>query len=163
MATPGMPLLVVEDTSSFTFEAPVSEGLAGNLRIGTPVEVVIDALGKQIKGKVVEIVPAVDPQSRTFMLKAGVTGEGLRTGLSGKIRIPIGVKETLVAPVRAVVERGQLTGVYAVDAEGLVTYRLIRTGKRYHESVEVLSGIRSGDRIVADGIDKAIDGGIINQ
>jgi RND family efflux transporter MFP subunit len=163
MATPGTALLTLEDTSSFTFEAAVSEGFAGKIRTGTPVDVTIDALGKPVQGRIVEIVPSVDPQSRTFMVKAGVSGEGLKTGLSGKIRIPIGEREALVVPAKAVIERGQLTGVYAVDEEGVVTYRLIRMGKKHRESVEALSGIRAGDRIVTDGVDRASDGGIIKQ
>lgn len=163
MVSPGAPLLTVEDTSSFTFEAPVSESLSGRLKTGMPVEVVIDALGRATKAHIVEIIPAVDPRSRTFVVKAGISGEGLKSGLSGKIRVPVGPKEVLLIPEQAVVGRGQLTGVYAVDAAGLVTYRLIRTGKRHREGVEALSGIRAGESIVTGGIDRATDGGVISQ
>jgi RND family efflux transporter MFP subunit len=81
MAMPGMQLLTVEDTSGFLVEAAVDEKLSARLRVGTPVDISIDALNQTIKGKVSEAVPAIDPMSRTFIVKVTVSGTGLKTGL----------------------------------------------------------------------------------
>jgi RND family efflux transporter MFP subunit len=163
MAVPGVPVMTVEDVSSFRLDAYVDEGLAGKLRTGMPVGVVIDSIGKDLKGKISEIVPAVDPLSRTFLIKVAVPGQGLRSGLYAKVRIPFGRKEALVIPETAIVEKGQLTGVYAVDERGVISYRLIRTGRRYDHGVEILSGINPGERIITEGADRAVDGGILGQ
>jgi RND family efflux transporter MFP subunit len=163
MAVPGIPLLTVEDDSSFKLEVNVDESLSEKLEIGLPVNVTIDSIGKEITGHVYEIVPSVDPVSRTFLVKIDVKGESLRTGLYGRVLIPKGHRETLLIPRAAIVERGQLVGVYAVDDKGIITYRLIRTGKTYNESIEILSGLKDGDRIVADGIENVIDGGIVKR
>jgi RND family efflux transporter MFP subunit len=163
MAVPGGPLMTVEDISSLRLEAFVDEGLAGKLRTGMSVDVVITSIGKNLKGRISEIVPAVDPMSRTFLIKVEVPGEGLRSGLYATLRIPLGKKEALVIPETAIVEKGQLTGVYAVDEKGIISYRLIRTGKRYDHGVEILSGINPKDRIITEGADKAVDGGILSQ
>lgn len=163
MAVPGMPLLVVESAAGFHAEVTVDESLSGSLKIGTPVLVSIDALDRQMAGKVKEILPSVDPLSRSFTAKVSVSGPGLRTGLYARVRIPKGKKELLLAPRSAIIEKGQLTGVYAVDDQGIVTYRLVRTGREYDGRLEILSGLKTNERIIVGGLEKAMDGGIMEK
>ena len=56
-----------------------------------------------------------------------------------------------------------MTGVYAVDGQGVVTYRLVRTGKEYDGNWEILSGLKPNDRIIVQGVEKAVDGGIMEN
>jgi RND family efflux transporter MFP subunit len=163
MAAPGIPMLTIEDTSSFRLEANVDERLSGKIKTGMSVEVMIEAIGQRTSGKISEIVPAVDPMSRTFVIKADIKGAGLRTGLYGKVFIPQGKKEAILIPQKAVIEKGQLTGVYTVDDKGVATYRLVKTGKIYKDRVEILSGLNKGEKMIVDGAEKAVDGGIIKQ
>ncbi|HET6514812.1 MAG TPA: efflux RND transporter periplasmic adaptor subunit [Thermodesulfovibrionales bacterium] len=163
MAVPGAPLMTVEDPSSFRLDVNVAESLLGKMRTGMPVDIVLESIGKNLKGRISEIVPAVDPLSRTFLVKVEVPVEGLRSGLYAKVRIPVGTKEALVVPGNAIVEKGQLTGVYTVDEKGIIAYRLIRTGKRYEEGFEIVSGINPGDKIISEGSDRAMDGGILDR
>ncbi len=161
MAVPGVPMMTVEDTSSFRIEAYIDESLSGKLRTGMPVDVVIDSLGQNVKGAIREIVPAVDPMTRTFLIKVALPGGGLKSGLYAKVKIPFGKKEVIALPKSAIIERGQLTGVYTVDDKNVITYRLVRVGKEYNGNVEILSGINPKDRVITGGIEKAIDGGIV--
>ncbi len=161
MAMPGVPFLIIESTGEYHVEASVDEGLLGQLKKGMDVDVGIDSLGKEIRGRIREIVPSIDPQSRTFLIKIGLSGSGLRSGLFARVRIPTGVREGLLVPEKAVVNKGQLTGVYVVDDKGLITYRVIRKGKRYGNTVEVITGLKAGERIAVEGIDKAIDGALL--
>jgi RND family efflux transporter MFP subunit len=163
MAVPGMPLLTVESAAAFQAEIAVDESLSGRLKIGAPVFVSIEALNRQTTGKITEILPAVDPLSRSFTAKVSVSGPGLRTGLYANVRIPKGKKQVLLAPRAAIVEKGQLTGVYAVDGQGIVTYRLVRTGREYDGRLEVLSGLKPDDRIIVGGMEKAVDGGVVEK
>ena len=94
-------------------------------------------------------------------MEIDVKGPSLRTGLYGKVAIPEGSREMILVPAKAVVEKGQLTGVYAVNGEGIVSYRLVRKGKEYNGKAEILSGLKTGDRIITEGIEKAVDGGIV--
>ncbi len=163
MAVPGMPLLTMEDIAAFHAEVTVDESLSGKLRPGMSVLVSIEAIDRQIPGNIKEIFPAVDPLSRSFIAKVSLSGAGLRSGLYARVKIPSGKKEMLLAPQGAIVEKGQLTGVYAVDGQGIVTYRLVRTGKAYNGNREILSGLKPNDRIIVQGVEKARDGGIIEN
>jgi RND family efflux transporter MFP subunit len=163
MAVPGMPLLTVESAEGFQAEIAVDESLSGKLKIGGPVLVSIEALNRQMTGKIMEILPGVDPLSRSFPVKVSLSGPGLRTGLYAKVRISRGKKELLMVPRSAIVEKGQLTGVYAVDSQDVVTYRLVRAGKEYDGRLEILSGLKLNDRIIVGGMEKAVDGGILEK
>jgi RND family efflux transporter MFP subunit len=163
MAVPGVPLLTVESAEGFHAEITVDESLSGRLRVGAPVRVSIEALNRHMTAKIAEILPAVDPLSRSFTVKVSISGSGLRTGLYAKVRIPKGKKQVILAPHSAIVEKGQLTGVYAVDSEGVVAYRLVRTGRQYDDRLEILSGIKTGDRIIVGGVEKAVDGGVLEK
>ncbi len=160
MAVPGMPLLTVEDNSAYRVEINVDEKLAGRIRPGMDASVIADAVPGDIKGTVMEAVSSVDPVSRSFLVKIAIKGEGLRNGSYVKVSLPIGKKEVLLVPARAVVDKGQLTGVYVVDENSVIKYRLVKAGRRYGDRVEILSGLRPMERVVVEGVEKAVDGGI---
>lgn len=161
MAAPGAPLLTIEGDSKMYVETAVDESLTSLIRTGMPAHITVDSLGKSIPGSVREIVPAVDPHSRTFTVKVSLEDEDLRSGFFTRVRIPLRKRSTILVPDSAVVTRGQLTGVYVVDRQGVITYRLIRTGKHFANGTEVLSGLSGRERIIAGNAERAIDGGII--
>lgn len=161
MAVPGAPLLTIEDTSSYRVEANIDERFFGIIKIGMPVNVRIDPLNIKTKGWIAEIVPSIDPMTRTFLIKVALKTPGLRSGLFAHISIPVGKRETILVPQKAIIEKGQLTGVYVSDERGIITFRPVKTGKRYDDVIEVLSGLNPKEKIVIDGIDRVIDGGVI--
>ncbi|MDP2156381.1 MAG: efflux RND transporter periplasmic adaptor subunit, partial [Nitrospirota bacterium] len=163
MAVPGMPLFTIEDTSGYRIEANIDEKHAGKVKQGMEARIYIEALGREIRGIITEVVPSVDSMTRTFLVKISISGEGLRNGSYGKVSIPAGKKEALLVNKKAIVEKGQLTGVYVVDANSIVTYRLIRPGRLYGDRVEVLSGLNTNERIIVDNVEKAVDGGVLTD
>lgn len=163
LATPGTPLLVLEDTSSYRVDVYLDERMGPKAKAGIPVPVVLTAQGRRITGTLGEIVHAVDPATRTFLAKVFVKDLSLRSGLFVRVLIPEGKKQALLIPRSAVVEKGQLTGIYVVDDKGIMTYRIVKPGQTYGDKMEVLSGLRPGERIAVAGLDKAIDGGVIKQ
>jgi multidrug efflux pump subunit AcrA (membrane-fusion protein) len=159
-ATPGTPLLTIEDSSRYRLEVAVEESQLGKIGMGQRARVRIDALGADnLEGGVSEITPVADPMSRSYTVKIDLPArQSLRSGLYGVARFASGQRQAILIPQKAVAERGQLTGVFAVDDPGVARLRLIKTGKIYGESVEALSGLGDGERIVVDGVANVRDG-----
>jgi RND family efflux transporter MFP subunit len=164
MARPGVPLITVEDTSQFRVDINVDERLAGLIKVGMPVDVNVESIGEKVKATVMEVVPSVDPASRTFLVKLLVPNSPrLVTGLHARVYIKTGTRKALLVPEAAVVRKGQLTGIYVVGQDDVVSYRLIRVGKAYDDKVEVLSGLDAGERVITKGAEKAVDGGVLES
>lgn len=151
LASPGTPLFTVEDTRSYRLEATVDESDIRILRIRQAVPVSIDALEDAgLTGKVVQIVPAADAASRSFLVKVELPSDPrLRSGLFGRARFPRGERTLLSIPRSAVVERGQLEGVYVIDANQIAGLRYITLGQVAGDQVEVLSGLQDGEKLIA--------------
>jgi multidrug efflux pump subunit AcrA (membrane-fusion protein) len=108
---------------------------------------------------VVEIVPAADPQSRTFMVKVQLPADpALRSGLYGKARFPSGRREVIALPTHAILARGELQGVFVVGNDDVVRFRLVKTGKTYGDRFEILSGINPGERVATRGAERLNEG-----
>jgi len=160
MAAPGVPLLTLEDPSRFRLEAAVDESQIGTVRLGATVPVVIDSLGNQvITGKVVQIVPAADPASRTFTVKIELpSNPQVRSGLFGRAGFPRGERESVLVPQTALLHRGQLDAVYVVGKDEIASLRYVTLGKPSASDIEVLSGLESGERIVAQPGERELSG-----
>jgi len=151
LASPGMPIFTVEDVRHYRLEATVNENDLRYVRTGQQVSVAIEALDKAgLNGRVVQIVPAADSASRTFLVKIDLpTDTHLRSGLFGRVQFSRGERQALLIPRSAVVERGQLQGVYVLDQNKVASLRYITLGKRSGAEVEVLAGLQDGERLVA--------------
>lgn len=146
---PGSPLLTLDRQGPWRVRAEVPESFSGKIAEGDVFGVAIPALGRTLSGNVSEVVPSADPRSRTFQVKVNLGSEpGLSAGLFARISASFGKREALLIPAAALVTRGQLTGVYVVT-DGILHYRLVKTGRRVGDRVEILSGLRAGETIVA--------------
>lgn len=155
---PGMPLLTVEEGGRYRLELAVPASLQGKVSLGQSLPVFLDGDNRALTGTVVEIVPTVDPVSRTFTLKVDLPAKGLRSGQFGRAQLRIGEKQGLLVPKKAVLERGQLTFVWVVDAGKIIRMRLVKPGTVSDDRVEILAGLSAGEWIVVAGMEKVTDG-----
>ncbi|MEJ7555082.1 MAG: efflux RND transporter periplasmic adaptor subunit [Aquificaceae bacterium] len=157
IAVPGHPLLVVE-APPYLFEAFLPERFVGKVKIGQEYEVSVSGLGKTLRGKVVEVSPALDPATRTFRVKVRLeNAEGIKSGMYASLLIPESV-DVLLVPESAIVRRFDFTGVWVVKPDNTLELRFVKLGEKRGDKVEVLSGLREGERIVVEGIEKACEG-----
>lgn len=152
LASPGKSLLTIYDPSRMRLEANVREAYIGRLdalrKSKQPVAVIVQALGKEIQGTVDQIVPAADPESRSFLVKVNLAGSaGLYPGMFGRLRVPMAPEAVVEIPAKAVREVGQVSLVQVVE-DGGVSSRAIRLGAARGEQVQVLAGLSAGERIV---------------
>jgi RND family efflux transporter MFP subunit len=153
LAAPGVPLFTVEDTRSYRLEITVNEADMLLARVGQTATISLDALGEaEFPGRIVEVVPAADPGSRSFVARAQLPlDRRLRSGLFGRARMVRGQRTALTIPAAAVVRRGQLEAVYAVESGDLASLRYVTVGgSAAGDQVEVLAGVGEGDRLIAD-------------
>jgi multidrug efflux pump subunit AcrA (membrane-fusion protein) len=150
MAVPGAPLLMLDDPTAFRLEVQADEARAARIRTGQTADVRLDSgpPGEWTTGTVVEVA-RIDPASHSFLVKVDVPVDShMRSGLFGRARFTGPSRRALTIPSSAVVRRGQLTFVFAVDADGLARLRPIMTGSMAAERVEALAGVQAGDRVV---------------
>jgi multidrug efflux pump subunit AcrA (membrane-fusion protein) len=159
LAAPGTPLLTLEDQRRYWLEATVPESQVSGLKRGQSLRVTIEAAGVSGAAQVSEILPAADPATRTITVRLDLPASSrLRSGLFGRVWIPAGRRQALQVAREAVVERGQLQGVYVVGQDGIARFRLIRTGALRQGGLEVLSGLSSGEQVVLKGVERVTDG-----
>ena len=160
MAVPGVPIVVLEDTGRYRLEASVPETYLGTLKVGSRVRVVLGTPpGKEIPGTVSEVVPQVDPESRTFTAKVDLpAGGALRTGMFGRVLFPTGKEDVLVVPQRAISRVGGYDALYTVTADNVARLVMVTTGKSFGDEVEILSGIEPGARVAISPLEMLVDG-----
>lgn len=147
VATPGKPLLTMYEEGRLWLEAAVPEDLLAGFRVGQPRAVRIDATGAAVQGRVAEIVPSSDPQSRAVAVRIRLERtEGIVPGMFGRLEIPLARERVLVIPEAAVIRAGQLTMVDVVDG-GRLLRRTVQLGRRVNGRYEVLSGLSEGERV----------------
>jgi RND family efflux transporter MFP subunit len=151
LASPGFPIFTVEGMGHYRLEVTVNESDLRYVRIGEQVSAVVEALGNtDLKGKVAQIVPAADPGSRSFLVKIELPADTqLRSGLFGRAQFSRGNRPSVLIPQTAVVERGQLQGVYVLDQNRVAGLRYVTLGKTTGTQVEVLAGLQAGEQLVA--------------
>ncbi len=150
MVTPGQTLLTLYDPTRMQLVASVRESLTHRLEVGQTIPVGVDALGLMCEGQVSEIVPEAQAASRSFLVKVtGPCPPGIYAGMFGRLIIPMGQERILVIPQTAVRHVGQLDLV-DVDEGGFLRRRAVQLGRTVDEDVQVLSGLREGERVVVE-------------
>ena len=123
--------------------------------MGTPLDVSVDATGAAYRTTVIEIVPAADPASRSFLIRAPLpNGQGLRPGMFARATVTTGNENILTVPRAAVEQIGQLETVQVYD-RGQVEMRMVSLGRSFGNRIEVLAGLQPGDRVVLDHVKEA--------
>lgn len=159
LASPGQSLLRMEDPTHLRLEATVAEGDLKSVSRGDKIPVIIDALeGRVLDGVVGQVLPAGDPYTHTFTVKVDLPpAPGVKTGMFGRFRLDKGMSTTILVPDTAVIERGELISVFAVDSDRIARLRWVKAGRRLGKQIELLSGVNVGESILRDAA-RGLDG-----
>lgn len=160
MASPGVPLLQVDEAGPLQLQATVDESAIAVVRKGMTVQVAINgASSANMSGAVVEIDPASDPKSHTFTVKIDLPSSSkVRAGMYGTAEFASGDRQAIVIPRSAVVARGSLVCAYVLDAQGAAQLRYLTLGAVQGNLVEVLSGVSPGEQLVDIPSDRDLAG-----
>lgn len=166
MALPGRPLLTLHDPSALRVTAAVPQALLGGLSSR------LDQVRYEINGTAgpaarlqpasVELLPTIDAASHTAQIRlalppAGANNAAVMPGLFARVWLPAGASasakagpQRLFLPASAILRRAELTGAYVIDAQGKPRLRQVRLGRTSGDEVEILTGLRPGDKVAAD-------------
>lgn len=145
----GAPVVVMVRTDPLRLRVEVSERDASRVRTGQVVRVSVEGQASEASGVVRRLSPAIVQGSRTLVVEADVPAENrLRAGSFARARIVAAAEETaLTIPPEAVVTFAGLEKVFAV-VEGKAVERRVATGDRGPGWVEVVTGLKAGERVV---------------
>ncbi len=143
-ASPGAPLVTVEDVSTLRVSVSAAPEAVRDLRRGRAIEATI---GDSSAHATVE--GAVPAGANMYTVNALVPNAGghFLSGSAATLALPRGTRPALLVPADAVTRQGELTGV-RVTTGGTSSLRWVRLGRTYGPLVEVLSGIASGDTVL---------------
>jgi RND family efflux transporter MFP subunit len=154
MVKPDMELYTLADLSHVWIYADVPESDAASVRLGQAALIEpAYAPGRKFRARVTNILPQVEAQTRTLKvrLEADNPDMALRPDLFLNIDFPIAREARLSVPEDAVIDTGTSQVVYIDLGEGKFEPRRIEAGERYEGFVEVLAGLKPGERIVTSG------------
>lgn len=156
MAAPGVPILQIDSTGPLELQVNVDESLLGSIRKGISVPV---SLNGSAEGIISEILPAADAASHSFLVKIALSPSSqLHAGMYGTAQIATGKRSAILVPRSAVVQRGSLSVVYALDSGNVAQLRVVTVGAQSGENVEVLSGLSDHEKLVDQPGDRDLAG-----
>ena len=147
-ATPGGTLLSLYNPQSLRIEAHVREQLALSLNIGDAVSIQVPSLSRELQGTIDELVPAANAGARSFQIHVLMDySVDLLPGMFARLLFDLRKEERILVPTDRIARVGQLDIAWVLS-DGSSQKRLVTTGKKYNDLIEVLSGINEGDRIL---------------
>ncbi|MBI3364761.1 MAG: efflux RND transporter periplasmic adaptor subunit [Ignavibacteriae bacterium] len=150
----GEDMFDVADLSTVWMYADVYEFEMRTLRVGQAVEATSDAYpGEVFKGKISFISPTVDPSTRTVQVRADFPNPHgtLKPEMYVKALIKVHLPQTVVVQQSAVLSTGNRQVVWMQKQEGVFEPRLVKTGARAGEYIQILDGINEGETVVSSG------------
>ncbi len=160
LAAPGAPILSVEGSGGFRVDITIPETYLSAIAMGQTLKVSIpNVQDERIDGVVQTIVPVSDAVSRSVLVKISLPDTvKVHSGMFARVGIPVGDSGLMLIPKTAILHQGQLTGVFKVDSDKKARFRLIRTGRNMGDQVEILSGLKDGERFVVMPVTGLADG-----
>lgn len=150
----GERVAVVSDLSSFKVMGEVPEASSNKVEIGSSVNVRIN--GAQLTGTVTNITPQAKQGVVSFVVRLDDPRDShLRSGARAEMYISCGYKDKVLRVPNGAFFRGEGEyNVFVLDGDNILRKRLIRTGSSNRDYVEILEGLRPGDRIVTSDMQK---------
>ncbi|EIL86892.1 RND family efflux transporter MFP subunit [Rhodanobacter sp. 115] len=153
VAGPPFPqqLIAIASLRDLRVDVKVPQSVAEAIRRSGTAEVQFDGGRERLAASSVTVFPYADPATHTFSVRLELSGgaAGLYPGMTVRAVFAIGEAKQLLVPLGALVERGELQGVYVIEGDR-VSLRQLRTGDVVGDRIQVLAGLDNGERIATD-------------
>ena len=148
---PGTTLYEVADLSTVWVHADVYESEISMVKLNQPATVTIEAYpGETFRAKVAYIYPSLNIEARTVRVRVELANPGLKLkpGMYGTVTLRTDAERRLVVPKEAVLDTGLRQLVFLDRGQGIYEPTPVKLGRKSQDRVEVLEGIKEGDRVV---------------
>jgi RND family efflux transporter MFP subunit len=154
LATSNTPIVTLVSLNPMVIEAKTSERDIARIKRGATVTVTVDSVpGQTFSGRVMRILPQLDPQTRNGLVEIEIANRGgvLKGEMFARAELDLGSqRETTLLPRDALVYRGEQPGVYTIEAEK-AKFLPVETGLTQEDKVEAVSGLKVGDVVITRG------------
>jgi membrane fusion protein, copper/silver efflux system len=133
--------------------ADVFESDAQYLQPGVQVRVSFPDQNRVFRGRVSNVLPQFDITTRTLKARIEVENQGyaLRPDMFVNVELPVAFSHTLVVPADAVLDSGLKKTVFVERGNGVFSPRVVETGRRLDDRVEIVRGLQADERVVVSG------------
>ena len=148
---PGTTLYEVADLSTVWISADIYESEVASVKLDQPISVSFAAYPREtFHGKMAYIYPSLNVENRTVRVRFELPNPGLKLkpGMYGNVTLQTDEATALVVPKEAILETGLRQLVFMDRGQGRYEQTLVKLGRRNQDTVEVMEGLKEGDRIV---------------
>jgi membrane fusion protein (multidrug efflux system) len=167
LISPGTPIVSLDDVSLIRVDFSVPDRYLPILREGLTITAEPDARpGEVFTGRIAQIDTRIDPATRALKARAEFSNSDgrLKPGMLIKVGIDQGQRQAVAVPEAAIQFEGTQASVFLIvkGPKGQIARRTtVQTGLSSDGYVEIVSGLKAGDRIVADGLNRVQDGATV--
>ena len=151
---PETDLYTIVDLSGVWIMADLFEYEAPNIHVGERARVSLPAApGRTFSARINYIQPQVDPTTRTLKVRLDMDNPGLvlKPDMYADVELQVSLPAQLSVPADAVLDAGERKTVFVDRGNGFFEPRLVTTGERSGDRIQILSGLSGGERIVTSG------------
>lgn len=159
MASPGRQLLTIYEPNGLRVTASIPQYKLPQMRSVKQARVEFPELGKWVDATVVTLLPTADAATHVSQVRVNLPAgiEGAIPGMFARVHFVIGRVTRMTVPEAAVVRRGEVAAVYVQGEQGALSLRQLRLGDVLGSEIEVLAGLKAGERVVLDAIKAGIE------
>ncbi len=152
---PTVPITRIDDLSALFVEVWLPESAIGDVDVGDPADVVVDALpGHPFAGTVSFVASRVDDASRSVSVRVALpVDDALKPGLTAQVTVKASEHaNALLVPTQAVVETAMGPALWVVGPDDKAVRSPVTTGARSASTIEVTAGLEAGQRVIVEGL-----------
>ncbi|MBK9108762.1 MAG: efflux RND transporter periplasmic adaptor subunit [Saprospiraceae bacterium] len=171
MANPGMPLLMIETSNTLILKVLIPESEIQNINKNQDVSIQLQQNGEMCTGKILHINPSanlsgsqyemeIKPDAQkvnSFGWKAGMYASAIIKRQTKSLKKQMADHEIII-PKKALIEKGQLYGIYTISDDQKAILRWVRLGKDYGDQIEILSGLKKEESFITEADNRLYNG-----
>lgn len=152
---PGMPICTIVNTSDMRVAVDLSESYVSTVTPGDPVTIIFSETADTVRTTTSVVSKNISPVNRTFRVEIPLRSlpASIRPNMTCNVLLnDQTVRQTISLPIAAVQRNGVTSFVYTVDDKNMVRRRDVKTGLTSNGSIQIVSGLSAGERVVVRGV-----------